>query len=135
MSGRGFKDRFHCTAFRDRVYSRQNIQGSLERRSQRTMAVQTNIKEVTKSRLKKPSLYHVIMHNDDFTTMEFVVEILMTIFNKEEQEAVTLMLSVHNSQGAVVGTYSYDIARTKAEEAERRAREEGFPFRLTVEKA
>ena len=86
------------------------------------MAAQTNTREHTKNRIKKPSLYHVVMHNDDFTTMEFVVEILMTIFNKGKEEATALMLAVHNSQKAVVGTYSYDIARTKAEEAERQAR-------------
>ena len=99
------------------------------------MAFQTEIKEDTRIKLKNPSLYHVIMHNDDFTTMDFVVEILMTIFHKEQEEAVALMLAVHNSQGAVVGTYSYDIARTKVEEAEARAREQGFPFRLSVEEA
>ena len=74
-------------------------------------------------------------YNDDFTTMDFVVEILMTIFHKEHEEAVALMMLVHNIQRAVVGTYSYDIARTKAEEAEERAREQGFPFRLSVEEA
>lgn len=99
------------------------------------MPYQTGIKEDTKSGLKRPGLYHVIMHNDDFTTMDFVVEILMTIFHKEQSEAVALMLSVHNSSGAVVGTYSYDIAKTKTEEAEMRAREQGFPFRLSIEKA
>ena len=99
------------------------------------MAFQTGVKEDTKIKLKKPSLYHVVMHNDDFTTMDFVVEILMTIFHKEHAEAVALMMLVHNIQRAVVGTYSYDIARTKAEEAEERAREQGFPFRLSVEEA
>lgn len=99
------------------------------------MAFQTGVKEDTKIKLKKPNLYHVVMHNDDFTTMDFVVEILMTIFHKEHEEAVALMMLVHNIQRAVVGTYSYDIARTKAEEAEERAREQGFPFRLSVEEA
>lgn len=99
------------------------------------MAFQTGVKEDTKIKLKKPSLYHVVMHNDDFTTMDFVVEILMTIFHKEHEEAVALMMLVNNIQRAVVGTYSYDIARTKAEEAEERAREQGFPFRLSVEEA
>lgn len=99
------------------------------------MSAQTNARERTKNRIKKPGLYHVVMHNDDFTTMEFVVKILTTIFNKGREEAAALMLTVHNNQKAVVGTYSYDIARTKAKEAERQARAEGFPFRLTVEEA
>ena len=99
------------------------------------MSAQTNAREHTKNRIKKPSLYDVVMHNDDFTTMEFVVEILITIFNKGREEAAALMMAVHKNQKAVVGTYSYDIARTKAEEAERQARAEGFPFRLTVEEA
>ena len=79
------------------------------------MAFQTGVKEDTKIKLKKPSLYHVVMHNDDFTTMDFVVEILMTIFHKEHEEAVALVMLVQNIQRAVGGTYSYDIARTKAE--------------------
>ena len=75
------------------------------------------------------------MHNDDFTTMEFVVEILVGIFHKDQVTAEALMLDVHNKGRAVVGRYSYDIAVTRTNKAMERAREEGFPFRMTVEEA
>lgn len=66
--------------------------------------------------------------------MEFVVEILMTIFGKTELEAETLMLQVHNDGQGVAGTYFKDMAETKAERARRQARENGFPLQLTVER-
>lgn len=75
------------------------------------------------------------MHNDDFTSMEFVVEILIDIFHKEPMEAERLMLTVHESGRAAVGVYPYDIAVTKVQAAAARAKEEGYPFRLTVEEA
>ena len=76
--------------------------------------------------------FKVIIFNDDFTTMEFVVKILTTIFFKSAAEAETLMLQVHKSQSAVVGIYTYDIAQSKVQKATRMAREENFPLRLTV---
>jgi len=99
------------------------------------MSVQGETREKTRIHLREPKHYRVIMHNDDFTSMEFVVEILMDIFHKEEAEAERLMLMVHESGRAAVGTYPYDIAVTKVQAAEVRARREGFPFRMTVEEA
>ena len=75
------------------------------------------------------------MLNDDFTTMDFVVEILIDIFHKEQLTAEAIMLDVHKKGKAVVGTYSYDIAMTKTRTAMQRARDEGFPFRMLVEEA
>ena len=75
----------------------------------------------------------VIIYNDDFTTMEFVVMILVQVFLKSEDEAQALMLQVHHSDKAVVGIYSYDIAVSKARKATNMAREQGYPLRLTVE--
>ena len=92
-----------------------------------------NVKEKTRIDVREPRHYKVVMHNDDFTSMEFVVEILMDIFHKDGIEAERLMLMVHKSGKAVVGSYPYDIAVTKVQMASARAREEGFPFRLTVE--
>ncbi len=89
----------------------------------------------TKYKVKEPRMYHVIMYNDDFTPMDFVVEILMSIFQKSEAEAFQLMYAVHRGVKAVVGTYVYDIAVTKAEESVKRAREEGYPFRVEAEPA
>lgn len=82
----------------------------------------------------EPSMYNVILHNDDETTMDFVVHILVTIFRKSESEAETIMLKVHNEGTAVAGTYFKDIAESKAMKAMGEARNLGFPLMLTVEK-
>ena len=82
--------------------------------------------------LKEPRRFKVVIHNDDFTTMDFVVKILTTVFFKSENEAEVLMMSVHKSGSAVVGIYSYDIALSKVRKATDMAREEGFPLKLTV---
>ena len=94
---------------------------------------QSQLRERQRTNLKEPRRYKVIIYNDDFTTMEFVVFILVQVFLKSEEEAKTLMLQVHHSNKAVVGIYSYDIAVSKAAKAQRMAREQGFPLRLTVE--
>ena len=83
--------------------------------------------------LKEPRRYKVTIYNDDFTTMEFVVKILVQVFFKSEAEAETLMLQVHHSDKAVVGIYSYDVATSKVRKATSMAREENFPLRLTVD--
>ena len=90
---------------------------------------------MTNDRVKEPKHFNVIMLNDDFTTMEFVVNVLETIFNKDKASAEALMLKVHNNGRAAVGTYPYDIALTKIGKAMTMAKEKGFPFRMTVEEA
>ena len=97
------------------------------------MALQGETKESTRIRIREPKQYKVIMHNDDFTTMDFVVDILMDIFHKNETEAERLMLLVHEVGKAVVGSYPYDIAVSKVQTAAARAKAEGFPFRMTLE--
>ena len=99
------------------------------------MATSTSITEKTRVKVKEPKRYKVIMHNDDFTSMEFVIFVLMNIFNKNEMEANDLMMKVHKGGSAMVGTYSYDIARSKVEESTLLARQEGFPFKVTMEVA
>ena len=99
------------------------------------MPVQGETREKTRIDIREPKHYRVIMHNDDFTTMDFVVDILMDIFRKGEAEAVRLMMLVHECGRASVGSYPYDIAVTKVQAATARAKEEGFPFRMTVEEA
>lgn len=94
---------------------------------------QTNVRERQKNNLKEPRLYKVIIHNDDFTTMDFVVEVLKTVFYYSNEKAESLMLQVHHANKAVVGIYTYDIAVSKANKATNLAREKGFPLRLTVE--
>lgn len=87
-----------------------------------------------KSKVKRPSLYNVIMLNDDFTSMEFVVWALKTYFDKNSDEAVKLMLQVHHGSKAIVGTYTYDIATTKCNAVMKAARAEGYPFKVITEK-
>lgn len=83
--------------------------------------------------IEEPRQYKVIFHNDDFTTMEFVTDVLRRVFNKPADEAVTLMMRVHKEGQAVVGIYSYDVAMTKASQATAMARNEGFPLKITCE--
>lgn len=90
----------------------------------------SSVRERENVHVREPRRYKVILLNDDFTTMEFVVELLMTIFHKSESEAETLMLQVHHSGKAVVGVYSYDIAVTKVEMATKMAKKAGFPLRV-----
>lgn len=97
------------------------------------MPTQGETREKTRTDLQEPHHYNVIMHNDDFTSMEFVVEILIGIFHKEENEAERLMLLVHEQGRATVGSYPYDIAVTKVQTALMRAKQQGFPFRMTIE--
>ena len=94
---------------------------------------QSNIKERQNDKLRITQKYSVTIHNDDFTPMDFVVYVLTDIFFLSETRANELMLQVHNSDKAVVGVYSYDVAMSKAQKATDIAREEGYPLRLTVE--
>ena len=93
----------------------------------------SQIRERQRTDLREPRLFKVFIHNDDFTTMEFVVMILMTVFHKSETEAQTLMLKVHHSDKAVVGIYTYDMAVTKTNRAKQMAEDAGFPLRLSYE--
>ncbi len=83
--------------------------------------------------MREPRRYKVIIYNDDFTSMDFVVMILREVFFLDATEAHNLMLTVHKSQKAVAGIYTYDIALSKANKATKMARENGFPLRLSVE--
>ncbi len=86
----------------------------------------------TKTRLGKPKRYNVIMHNDDVTTMDFVVHVLRVVFFKSPEVATQIMLDVHKEGSANVGVYSYDIAVSKITKAMQLAKDEGFPLRLTI---
>jgi ATP-dependent Clp protease adaptor protein ClpS len=80
-----------------------------------------------------PKRYKVIFHNDDYTTMEYVVEVLRRFFHKSETEALHVMLTVHKKGHAVAGVYPRDVAETKAAEVMRDARDRGHPLLLTTE--
>lgn len=93
----------------------------------------SQLRERQRTDLREPQRYKVIIYNDDFTTMEFVVKMLTTVFQKDIVEAETLMLEVHNKGKAVAGIYTLDIAASKVNKATKMARDEGFPLRLTYE--
>jgi ATP-dependent Clp protease adaptor protein ClpS len=93
----------------------------------------TGAKTRERVEIELPRQYKVIFHNDDFTTMEFVTEVLRTVFHKGSNEAVLLMMKVHREGQAIVGVYTYDEAMTKTNQAINMARSEGFPLRVTCE--
>ncbi len=87
----------------------------------------------SETRLEKPKMYKVLLHNDDFTTMEFVVFVLNKVFMRSEAEAFAIMLKVHNEGVGLAGIYPYDIASMKAKKAMNLAKAQEFPFLCTVE--
>lgn len=89
----------------------------------------------TRSRAKRPALYNVILHNDDYTTQELVVEILRNFFHKTDTEARHIMLTVHNKGKGVAGTYPRDTAESKVVQVTDYARAQGAPLKLTMEPA
>ena len=93
----------------------------------------SSIRERERLDVREPRRYQVTIYNDDFTTMEFVVKLLMTVFHKSQAEAEQLLLMVDRSEKAVVGVYSYDVAVSKVQRGLAMARQEGFPLRLTCE--
>jgi ATP-dependent Clp protease adaptor protein ClpS len=88
-----------------------------------------------KEKLKEPEEYRVILLNDNYTTMEFVVAVLISIFQKSEGEAKRIMLDVHRKGRGTVGFYPWDIAQTKAAQVHAEAGRRGFPLRCLVEQA
>src|SRR5688572_25205472 len=87
----------------------------------------------TKTKLEKPKLFKVLLHNDDFTTMEFVVFILEYVFQKSEAEAVAIMLNVHNEGVGVAGIYPHDIAYMKSHKTMNLAKAREYPLLCTIE--
>ena len=84
---------------------------------------------------EEPSLFKVLLHNDDYTTMEFVVWILESVFNMPEEQAVQVMLNVHIQGVGVAGFYTYEVAEMKVEKATALAREQEYPLLITMERA
>jgi ATP-dependent Clp protease adaptor protein ClpS len=84
--------------------------------------------------LEEPPMYRVLLLNDDYTTMDFVVEVLRQVFHKSEEEATRIMLNVHNQGVGVCGFYPMEIAETKVDMVDSLARERGFPLKCTMER-
>ncbi|MCA1817550.1 MAG: ATP-dependent Clp protease adaptor ClpS [Acidobacteria bacterium] len=87
----------------------------------------------SRTRLKKPPLYRVLLHNDDFTTMEFVVYVLQKVFQRSEADAVRVMLQVHLEGVGVAGVYTYEVAEMKAAQVASLAQSSEYPLLCTVE--
>lgn len=88
----------------------------------------------TRPKLQKPSLYRVLILNDDYTPMEFVVHVLERFFGKSRQEATTIMMHVHRRGVGVCGVYTYEVAETKVNQVTEFARRNQHPLRCTLEK-
>ncbi|HTL11844.1 MAG TPA: ATP-dependent Clp protease adapter ClpS [Bdellovibrionota bacterium] len=89
--------------------------------------------ETGKPRTAEPPKYAVILHNDDYTTMEFVIEVLQRFFHKSGEEASAIMLKVHHEGRGVAGVYTFEIAETKVAQVMQHSRSRGFPLRCTAE--
>lgn len=93
-----------------------------------------NVAEKEKQKTEEPSLYRVILLNDDYTTMEFVIHVLETVFHKPLPEATRIMLNVHKKGAGLCGVYTHEIAETKIAEVHAMAAENQFPLKCTMEK-
>ncbi len=88
----------------------------------------------TKQTVVEPPLYRVLIHNDDYTAMDFVVDVLMMVFKKSDAEANHIMLNVHRKGVGICGVYTHEVAETKVETVRSLAAENGYPLKCTMEK-
>ena len=93
------------------------------------------VKERAKTEKKEPTLYNVVLLNDDYTTMEFVVRVLDTVFQKSPAEAYRIMMQVHRDGSGIAGVYPWEVAETKVDTVTSMARHAEFPLRATIEEA
>ncbi|MFA6191776.1 MAG: ATP-dependent Clp protease adaptor ClpS [Sulfurimonas sp.] len=97
------------------------------------MATNIELELLQEISLKYSKKYKVYLLNDDYTSMEFVIDILMTLFHKTYQEAENIMLEVHKKERGLCGVYTYEIAETKVMQVSKRARDHGFPLKAIME--
>jgi ATP-dependent Clp protease adaptor protein ClpS len=102
--------------------------------SQRNPELEEGIKPDSDEEVTEPPMYKVLLLNDDYTTMEFVVEVLKYVFYKSLEEATRIMLNVHRNGVGVCGVYPYEIAETKVNTVDALARERGYPLKCTMER-
>ena len=96
--------------------------------------IEDEITSKTREEVTEPPMYKVLILNDDYTTMEFVVEILVIIFQKSVEEATRIMLNVHREGVGICGMFTCEVAETKVDTVHALAREAGFPLKCTMEK-
>jgi ATP-dependent Clp protease adaptor protein ClpS len=89
----------------------------------------------TSQEVREPKMYRVLLHNDDYTTMEFVVEVLISVFRKSAADATRIMLDVHKKGMGTCGVYTYDIAISRAAMVRQLAKKQEFPLKCTIEEA
>lgn len=89
----------------------------------------------SEEKTEEPPLFKVLLHNDDYTTMDFVVHVLQTIFNLAEDQAIQIMLNVHVKGIGIAGIYTFEVAEMKVAKTTAMAREQEFPLLCTMEKA
>jgi ATP-dependent Clp protease adaptor protein ClpS len=97
------------------------------------MATKTDYELYEETELRYPKKYKVYLLNDDYTSMEFVIDILMSVFHKSYEEAEAIMLEVHKNERGLCGVYTHEIAETKVMQVTRRAKDNGFPLKATME--
>ena len=96
--------------------------------------LEEGVQSETRKKVKEPSMYKVLLLNDDYTTMDFVVEVLRFVFNKSLTDATQIMLNVHHKGVGLCGIYPFEVAETKVNTVEALARERGFPLKCTMER-
>jgi len=97
------------------------------------MAIHTNYELNEEVMTKYPKKYKVFILNDDYTSMDFVIDVLMTFFHKSYEEAENIMLEVHKKERGLCGIYTYEIAETKVMQVIKKAQDNGFPLKATME--
>ena len=129
---------FELTMANDRmrnlIYARVRRDGGEGNDRARDGEIVTERRTKEQTKTKKPPLYKVILLNDDYTPMEFVVEVLKSVFHKPHAEATRIMLHVHQNGMGVAGVYPYEIAETKVHTVEELARESQYPLKCVMEK-
>ncbi len=96
--------------------------------------LEEGVRSETRKKVKEPSMYRVLLLNDDYTTMDFVVEVLRFVFHKSLTDATRIMLNVHRKGVGMCGIYPFEVAETKVNTVEALARERGFPLKCTMER-
>ncbi len=103
--------------------------------TERKRQTDVEILEKPSTRTREPERYRVVLHNDDYTTMEFVIHVLESIFHKAPAEAYRIMMKVHVEGQGIAGVYPHEVAETKVEKVHDAARQHGFPLRASVDEA